>query len=308
MNIAHTAEHIFLGSLTRLLPDVSVKKVEILNDRNAVYLKCSSLDWDIVLEAEKMTNQIISEGRWVKEHHYSTLEEAKTTIPGLRAHEERISGEVRVIEVEGYDYSACTGVHVQNTKECVFFIATRFSKANKDLFVIEFEVGEKAKIRSLEIAKTCMKTADTLGTTLTTLEKTAKNIKDENLKLKDRLIFLTSKEAQNISHIEEKDVKLYIHMFEGLDTKILMDRAGELIKQENTIVIFTNREEQTNIILARSSGMKMDCNSILRGTLSSYGGRGGGTPEYAFGTVTADHLSKAVEDLQTRVKNEIQTN
>lgn len=306
MSCAHTAEHIFLGSLTRLIHDVRVQKVEITPEKNSVYVNCSSLDWDIILAAEKMANQVISEGRRVMAHNFPTLEDAKQALPQLRAHEDRISGPVSVIEIEGYDYSACTGSHVQNTNECVFFIATRLAKANRNLFEIEFEVGERAKEEALAFSTTCMKAAEILGVNVSILEKAAQNVRDENTRLKERFTSLTIKTAESIPPVEKGGVKLYVHMFDGLYTKRLMDHVGGLIGQDKALVIFSNTGEQPIIVLARSQDLtSIDCNQMIRETLSSYGGKGGGKPDYAFGTVSPDQVDRAMQDLQARVEKQL---
>ncbi|MEM3451302.1 MAG: hypothetical protein QW830_02710, partial [Nitrososphaerales archaeon] len=156
MSIAHTAEHVFMGSLKRLVPNIEVKKVEIEGEKGVVIVSSKYLDWQIIFEAEKMTNKVIDEAKEIKEHFFDSLEDAKKAFPSLRAYEERIKGKTRVIEVDGYDYSACRAEHAKNTKECLFFIVTKFSKAGKNLFKIEFYVGENAKMKALEITKICV--------------------------------------------------------------------------------------------------------------------------------------------------------
>lgn len=307
MGSEHTAEHIFVGSLSKLLPNVKVKKVEHTDKGNFIYLICDKLNWKVIREAEQITNRIISEGRNVKEHLFNTLDEAKKIFPTLRAYDERISGKVRVIEIDGYDYSACNKEHVSNTKECDFFLITGFSKAHNGTYQIKFEVGERAKAKALEISKVCMETAEILGATYETLIKTALNISNELIDLKKRLRALTIEKIDKINFIEKEGVKFYHQIFEGLDRKILMERVGELIKAERVIVLIGNKEDRGMFILARSSDLNMDCVKTLQEVLMKFGGRGGGKSEYAFGSVDIDKFEKTFTYMESFIINWIES-
>lgn len=301
MSIAHTAEHIFMGSLKRLMPNIEVKKVETEGEKGNALISSRHLDWQIIFEAERMTNKIIDEARVIKEHFFDSLDDAKKAFPSLRAYDERISGKTRVIEVDGYDYSACRAEHAKNTRECSFFIITKFSKAGKDLFEIEFYVGEKAKIKVLEIAKTCMEINEIVGATLDTLKSTIQNLRDEFLDLRKRLARLSEKEAEDIKFVEKNDIRIYLRIFEGLDNKKLMERAGELIKSEKSIVIFANRDDDAFLILGRSADLRLDCNAILKEVFMRFNGKGGGKPEFASGIIDKDK----VEDVLNFIKSKI---
>jgi alanyl-tRNA synthetase len=303
MSIAHTAEHVFMGSLTRLMPNIEVKKVETEGEKGKAFISSKHLDWQIIFEAEKMANKIIDEARVIKEHFFDSLNDAKKVFPSLRAYDERISGKTRVIEIDGYDYSACRAEHANSTKECSFFIVTKFSKDERDLFEIEFYIGEKAKIKALEIAKTCMEINEIVGATLDTLKSTVQNLRDEFLDLRKRLAQLGEREVEDIQFIEKDGIKIYSKIFGGLDNKKLMERAGELIKSERSVVIFANRDDSANafLILGRSPDLRLDCNAILKEVFMRFNGKGGGKPEFASGIINKDKVEDALEFIKSKI-------
>ncbi|MGQ9469029.1 MAG: DHHA1 domain-containing protein [Nitrososphaerales archaeon] len=301
MSIAHTAEHVFMGSLKRLMPNIEVKKVETEGERGIALISSKHLDWQVIFEAEKMTNKIIDEARAIKEHFFDSLDDAKKAFPSLRSYDERISGKTRVIEVDGYDYSACRAEHAKNTKECSFFIVTKFSKPEKDLFEIEFYIGEKAKVKALEIAKICMEVNEIVGATLNTIKSTVQNLKDEFLDLRKRLAHLSKKEAEGIKFIEKNGIKVYLKIFEELDNKKLMEKAGELIKNEKSIVIFANRNDSAFLMMGRSPDLRLNCNSILKEAFVRFNGKGGGKPEFASGIIAKDKVEDALEFIKNKV-------
>ena len=128
--IAHTAEHAFIGALQKILGQtLRVRKVEHKKDANTAFIVIPQLDIDSIVKAENMVNALIAEGRPIRTRAYPTLEDAKRQNPGLRANEERITGEARVVEIESHDVTACAMDHVSNLKECDFFLVTRLSKS-----------------------------------------------------------------------------------------------------------------------------------------------------------------------------------
>src|ERR1051325_10247580 len=110
--IAHTAEHAFIGALQKILGrTLKVRKVEHKKGGNTAFISIPELSIETVVKAEGVVNALISEGRPIKTRAYPSLEEARAQNPGLRANDERISGEVRVVEIEGHDVTACAMDH-----------------------------------------------------------------------------------------------------------------------------------------------------------------------------------------------------
>ncbi|HEX9678282.1 hypothetical protein [Nitrososphaera sp.] len=113
---AHTAEHAFIGALQNVLGQtLRVRKVEHKKDDNTAFVVIPQLDVDAVVKAEIMVNALIAEGRSVTTRTYPSLEGARKHNPSLRANEERISGEVRVVEIEDHDVAACAMDHMLPT-------------------------------------------------------------------------------------------------------------------------------------------------------------------------------------------------
>src|SRR5687768_18368695 len=72
---------------------------------------------------------------------FASLEEAKKHIPNLRANEERISGEVRVVEIEGHDVAACAMEHTEDRK------STRLNSSHGYISYAVFCLKKKKKNR-----------------------------------------------------------------------------------------------------------------------------------------------------------------
>ena len=296
--LAHTGEHIFMGSLQRIVPSISVRKVEQTEDRNSLFVKSDALTWEQLLQAEKLANSVIGEGRSIIEHFFPSLDEARKKFPKMRAIEERISGQVRVVEVDGYDYSACAREHVKNSRECEFFLVTNFSKEG-DAYEIRFEVGEKAKAVALEHSAMLMKVANTIGASLNTIEKTAANLKEEVNDLKKKVRVASEKDLSSIPAEDVNGAKVYSKIFEGLENKVLMEKAGELIKTQRSVVILANQAEMGFMLLAKSPDIKLNSAKLLRDSLASFGGQSGGKEDFASGSVDGSKLEEAFAKIRS---------
>jgi alanyl-tRNA synthetase len=53
--------------------------------------------------------------------------------------------------------------------------------------------------------------------------------------------------------------------------------------------------------LCRSRDLALDCGALLKDVLSSFGGRGGGKPEFASGSVPIEMVEKVLNTLRSRV-------
>jgi len=290
---SHTAEHIFAGTINKMSPGLRVHKVE-LGAVNSVYLDLESLNWETILEAERIVNKIIGEARSVKAHAFGSLEEAEKEFPGLRSREERISGEVRVIEIEGHDYAACTGNHVPNTAECAYFLVSGFSRSG-GLAKVEFLVGEEAINRSLCLCKACFRAAEILGVSVDKLENGAENLKLECHSLRGRLRDATGETLNRIVPEERSGFAIYSACLKGADERVTMEKAGELIEgNAKAIAIFGVEGKSAFYILARGPEAPFDCRTILKEALGTRGFKGGGKPSFASGTVAAGICSENI--------------
>ena len=298
--LAHTGEHIFMGSLQRIVPNISVRKVEQTEDRNSLFIKSDILTWDQVLQAEKLANSVIAEDKSIVEHFFPSLDEARKKFPKMRAIEERISGQIRVIEVDGYDYSACAREHATNSGECEFFLVTSFSKEG-DTYEIRFEVGERAKAAALEHSAILMKVANAIGASLNTVEKTATNLKEEVNDLRKKVRVASQKDVSSIPVEDVKGANLYSRMFENLENKVLMEKAGKLIKTQRSVVILANKAEKGFVLLAKSPDIKLNSAEILRNSLASFGGKGGGKEDFASGSIDGSKLEEVFAKIKSTI-------
>src|SRR5581483_2730950 len=299
--LAHTAEHAFIGSLQKLLGQtLKVRKVEHKESGNTAIIIIPQLDLDVVFRAEAEVNALIAGGRKVVESTFQSLEEAKKQMPGLRANEERILGQVRVVEIEGHDLAACAMEHAGDLKECDFFLVTRVSK-NGSEYEVDFVVGPQAKDTAVSLSTKLLRVCSELGANVNTLENTAKKMKSENEANKAKLKALSRDRLGSIKPETNGRVTLLKGVFSDLADDQLQEFAGAKIADENTVVLLANVGGETaNVVLARNEKMAgIDFNKIFRQFAAD--GRGGGKPHFVTGIARKEIANEIIDRIAAEI-------
>jgi alanyl-tRNA synthetase len=299
--LAHTAEHAFIGSLQKLLGQtMKVRKVEHKGSGNTAFIVIPQLDLDTVIKAESEVNSLIAEGRKIAVRTFASLEEARRQMPNLRANEERIAGQVRVVEIENHDVAACAMDHAGNLQECDFFLVTRLSKSGSE-YEVDFVVGKQAKETAIAVSSKLLKVCSELGANINTVESTARKLKSENESNARKLRALGREKLSGIKPVTNGKITLLKGVFENLADDQLQDFAGEKIAGANTVVLVANiGNEMASVVFARNEKMEIDCSKLFK-QFAGPDGRGGGTPHFVTGIVKKEAISKVLD----RIANEI---
>ncbi|MGQ9479090.1 MAG: hypothetical protein ACUVQ0_03580 [Thermoproteota archaeon] len=299
----HTAEHVLMGSLQRIKGGLKVRKVEFSQGEGSALVEVDSLSFEEIAEMQSTANRVIAEGREVREHFFNSLEDAKRAFPSLRAREERIHGRVRVVEVDGFDYSACSGEHVGNTKECGMIIVTHVSKSG-GLYELRFAVGEKALEVASRLSALCLSVSAILGTPVRNLEKTALNMRMENEDLRRRLSAVTETMVEKAPLIfESNGMRVYGGILEGIDVKTTMKKIGELVKKERSIYVIGVEWFGSFNIVVGSGEERINAAEVIREAARLFNGKGGGDQRIAVGSFPEGSCLKAFEAVKTRVSS-----
>ena len=306
--LAHTAEHAFIGSLQKLLGQtLKVRKVEHKESgyNNTAFIEVPQLDLDIVIKAETEVNSLIARGRRVMTYIFSSLEEAKREIPNLRANEERISAttpsEVKVVEIENHDISACSMAHANNLQECDFFLVTRVSKSGKE-YEVDFVVIRQAKDTAIALSSKLLRVCNELRANINTVENTAQKLRSENEINTRKLEALSREKLSNMQPIRSGSVTLLKGIFENLSDDQLQEFAGEIILNPGTLVLLANiSNERANIVFARNEKIEgVDLNKMFK-QFAGTDGRGGGKPHFVTGIVQKQAVSRVLDSISREV-------
>jgi len=303
--LAHTAEHAFVGSLQKLLGmTLKVRKVEHREKDSIVFIISSPLhlDLELIAKAQHEVNLLIANGRRVFTYTFSSLQNAKEKFPSIRVNESRLKaeGSVRVVEIEKHDVAACIKEHVKDMSQCGLFLVTNVCKTGNE-YQIGFVVEVEARHIALDLSTRIIKISRELGSNLNTVESTIKKLMGENAMYFENLKFLTREKLLGLIP-KALMTNNHISLITGNFTCLLDRDIGKYVSQKininNTIVIIANKSRSSEndlarIVFARSSSIPIDCGELLREVLPS--AKGGGSPGFYVCIANNNEVAYALE-------------
>ncbi len=249
-------------------------------------------------KAEDLANRIVRDNRNVAVRYVA---QEKIGDAGLRKATER-TGDIRVIDISGYDRSACGGTHVRMTGEIGPVLIMRIERAKKQSRV-EFICGN----RVIQYARHANRTLESISQTISAPPfDTAAAVRT-----------LWDDHQQSHKHIEDLESQLMdfeaaqFPVSNGLATGVFKNRGIEKLKmlaakicsRPGIVALLADEGDQLRVVFARSSDSGLDAAALLKKTLDAFGGRGGGRPNLAQGGLAsgnaADVLKFAAEQFRS---------
>ena len=241
-------------------------------------LPAESISREQAERAEDLANRVVRENRNVAIHYVSQENVAEA---GLRKPTER-AGEIRVIDINGYDRSACGGTHVRMTGEIGPILITGFERAKKQTRV-QFICGD----RVLRYARAANRTLETISQTISApaLESAAavRTLWDEQQAGKKRIEELEDRLMDYEAAEFPIRNGLAVGAFKGRGIDKLKMLAVKICSRPGTVALLADQGDQLRVVFARSSDSTADMNALLKKTMDRFGGRGGGRPNLAQG-------------------------
>ncbi|MHC1681289.1 MAG: alanine--tRNA ligase-related protein [Methanomassiliicoccales archaeon] len=280
---AHTGEHLLFSSLSKRT-EMELVKISLSKEKKVLIVK-GHLDWDMVKDAVHEVNDIIAVGAEVTCQH---VDREKMGEGGPRVKLDRISDRmVRVVSIGHHDSAACAGVHLKNAKEVGMLLVSKFTSAKPaGDWEIEFQVGPEAIRTAVDHSVRSLMLAERMGAlpqdSLTAFDNRDRELTRarETLKAYGKLA-LSSLKPEQLG-----EWKYYSGSFTGLDRKMVMEKANEMVAAGSSVAALICQDDKTFLILACSANVKLDCVTILNKVLNQHSGRGGGKPNFASGGTT----------------------
>jgi alanyl-tRNA synthetase len=277
---AHTGEHLLFSSLSRRT-EMELVKISLSREKKVLIVK-GHLDWDMVRDAVHEVNDIIAAGAEVTCQHVNRENIGEG---GPRVKLDRISDRmVRVVSIGEHDSAACAGVHLKNAMEVGMLLVSKFTSAKPaGDWEIEFQVGPEAVRTAVDHSIRSLMLAERMGA-LPQDSLTAFDNRDRELtKAREALKTYGKLALSSLRPEKLGEWKFYSGSFTGLDRKLVMEKANEMVADGNSIAALVCQDDKTFLVLACSADVKLDCVSLLNSVLSQHGGRGGGKPNFASG-------------------------
>jgi alanyl-tRNA synthetase len=241
---------------------------------------------DAMLEgAERAANEVIFDDRQVTVR-YGTAE--KLAQLGVRKEVDR-TGILRAIEIEGVDLQPCGGTHIHRTSQIGVTLVRRCSKIRQD-WRVEFVCGRRTERVARADAKLLQEVAEKLGCASEDVVESAERVvgeRDAHFKsARVALQRLAEAEASLTLQREPQGpgglrVVAQVFQDEG-DAEYLGGYARALAKTEGTVALLA-RMPCGHLIFAQHPSVGKDMSAVLKQVAQEFGGKGGGTRDFARG-------------------------
>ncbi len=299
----HTGQHILSQACLRTL-GAQTRAVHLGGEVSTLDLDRPEMSAEAVASAEDLANQIVFEDRPVLVRE---VEEADLVSLQLRRPPKK-HGRIRVVEVEDFDRSACGGTHVRRTGE-VGPIKIRRWERFKGGTRVEFYCGWRAlrdyrwkNALTLELAsQLTVKDAEVLGA----VSRLAGQLRDRDRVLADVQDRLIDLEARQRLAQTPGPPYLVAAVVPEWTTAMVTAMAGRLAKADSTVAVLGSSEG--HLVIARSADLDLDAAALLTQVVQQHGGRGGGRPAYAQGSVPVPRITEAVEAVRREVTTRLAT-
>jgi alanyl-tRNA synthetase len=281
----HTAQHLLTQCLLRQMGYETVSANINGYTPSTLDIVATQISKTDLEKAELQANQIIYEDRLIKTYFVSP--EELQTIPLRRP--PKVNENIRIVEIDAYDYSPCGGTHVlrtgsiglikvlkaerQNDKLRIYFIAgLQALEVYHQMFDALTGLANQMTISWQDIPQVVGKQVDQLGM----LQKELQALRQASVK---------SEARELVDGAEDRaGVRLVRSSFETRPVVELRLLAEELKKMAGVIAFLTSYDGQkVSLIVTCGDGSGKDARQLLTRQLTLINGRGGGDASLAQG-------------------------
>ena len=290
----HTGQHLLSAAFIELfgIPTVSF---HLGREISTIDLASPEITATQLAEAERRTNQIIFENRPINVL-YGTSEELAAA--GIRKKVER-EGILRAVEVEGFDRQPCGGTHASRTGQVGMIILRRLEKL-KGNWRVEFVCGWRALRTARADAEALSAAARTFSCAPQDVPAAAAKIAEERQathrelqRLIEQLADLQAAAlAEEAVAMNGSGVRVISTLLPDADAAYARLLATKLVARSGRRALLAT--SGGHIVFAQSSGADRDMNALLRECVSHEGGKGGGSHDFAQGSVPDPSRAAAV--------------
>ena len=277
----HTGQHVLSAALVRVCnaPTVSF---HLGSEASTIDLAVTSETADVERAVDE-ANRVVWDDLAVAVR-FASADEART-LP-LRKESAR-EGELRLVEVPGFDLSACGGTHVARTGVIGLIAVTSVEKF-KGGVRLTFVCGGRA-LRSLRQLRDAVAGSVRLLSVLPhDLPAAVDKLQAESKGLRKTIAGLQAAlavhEADRLLAAAAPDAagrRLITEVYEGWDANGLKTIASSLVARDPVAVVLVASGPQPLVVVACAPSLGLDASAVLRQITERFGGRGGGRPDLA---------------------------
>lgn len=279
----HSGQHVLSAAFVRLfnMPTVSFHMGE---ESCSIDLDTKNLTSAQLEAAENLANDIISENRAVS-IRFVTQAEAQGL--GLRKTPPVERDNLRLIEIQGFDLTACGGTHVAATGQIGCILLRKMEKVRQG-WRVEFVCGKRGVATARRDYSTVAEAASLCSSHIWDLPQQIRKFQEEartSRKAHEQTLQeLAEMYADRLLRERRSESPFVTQIFADRDLSFIKLVAQSLTRREaNVVALMASTSAQPALVFAQSSGQAFDMAALMKEALSKLDGRGGGSKDMAQG-------------------------
>jgi alanyl-tRNA synthetase len=289
----HTAQHLLSAAFVELFGFHTVS-FHLGKEISTIDLETPAVVARHLEEAERRTNEIIFEDRPVIVR-FGTAQELSDA--GIRKKVER-TGILRAIEIDGFDRQPCGGTHLARTGQAGIVLIRKMER-RRDASRVEYVAGYRAlaaaradfaRLSDVAAQLSCGPAEVPAGITKLLIERreqfSAAKRTDQRLAALEAQSLLQSPDAvASLDTIAAGfEIRVVAKSLPEATPAYLGFLAAKLVAAQNVIALLV-APDAGHVVFAQSKGLQSDMGAILRQCLKRLGGKGGGSKDFAQGSL-----------------------
>jgi alanyl-tRNA synthetase len=295
----HTGQHLLSAVLEELYGSHTVS-VHFGQDSSTLDLDVPGLTPEEIVAAEIRANRVAAENRPVA----VSFEEAAAAT-GLRKAPDR-EGTLRIVAIQDLDRSACGGTHVRATGEIGAILLRKLERVRKTAR-LEFLCGMRAVARAradqellARLAASYSAAPDELPGLVEAQRAELKGVAAARREAEAELDRYRARELYAAAVADGEGVRLVVLRADRSPVERLRGLAQAVAALPKAVFVGV-AASPPGLVVAASEDSGRDAAVMLRSVLTPAGGRGGGTPRLAQGTLPAAALEGAAAAIAAAV-------
>jgi alanyl-tRNA synthetase len=271
----HSGQHVLSQAFLEVL-NGETRSFHMGEASSSLEIGIGSASDEALDRVERRANAVVFQDRPVKT--YFVTPERIADVPLRRP--PKVTGTIRVVEIEGFDYSACGGTHVRHTGEIGLIKIAGVEKIRGNLR-FGFLCGGRALADFQFKTRTLRALAGPLNVSDRDLPAAVEKLASE-IKILRKTLRAAEERAAGYEAAElavRADGPVIVRVFPEKPPEAVRALALQLIKRGEFIVLFGCRSEaRSHLVLARSEALTFDLRRLVPVLGECLNGRGGGSP------------------------------
>ncbi|MCR4395793.1 MAG: alanyl-tRNA editing protein [Candidatus Saccharicenans sp.] len=271
----HTGQHILSQAFYELTRGETLS-FHLGQEESTVEIGLPAIKDETLTRVEELANRVVFSDLEVKT--YFLPEDELSSIP-LRKPPKK-AGLIRVVEVNGFDYSACGGTHCRRTGEVGLIKILKQEKIRGNVrfsFVCGFRAWQEFENRRHWLQQAARLFSAEEAEVPACAEKSLaelKSLKKKQKKLEERLSFFEAREI-----LSRSSSKIISGLYPDRSPEEIKFLALNLVHQaELLVVLAAHRDQYFHLVLAASAGLKVDVREVISVLQPEIEFKGGGSP------------------------------